>query len=122
MGDFGGYTEVLLILKDHGADVDLSNAFTVIEHEETIPQSIKVTLSANFGEFLTRGTKIKKFDRLYFQYTGRDGTIERDVFHVRDFKRSRKPGKMKQLILICPHQSENLWKRTPSLDWLRFNI
>jgi len=39
-------------------------------------------------EAMTRGTKIKKFDRLYFQYTGRDGTIERDVFHVRNFKRS----------------------------------
>lgn len=115
MGAFGGYTDVLLILKDHGGDVDLSNAWTVIEHEETIPQSIKVTLSANFGEFLTRGTKIQKFDRLYFEYTGRDGNVVKDVFHVREFKRSRKPGKMKQLTLICPHQSENLWKRTVSL-------
>jgi len=107
--------KVLLILKDHGADVDLSQAYTSIEYNEGLPQSIKITLSAAFGEFLTRGEKIQKYDRIYCRVTDARGNIIDDVFHVRKLKRSRKGGKGKKLILICPHQSENLWKRTITL-------
>ncbi len=114
-GSFTQVVNVLLILKDHGADVDLSSSWTVIEYEDAIPQSIKITLSAPFGEFLTRGDKIQKFDRIYLQITDARGNILRDVFHVRKLKRSRKGGKGKQLVLICPHQSEHLWKRNISL-------
>lgn len=115
MAEFTPYADLLLILKDHGSDVDISNAWTVIEWEETIPQSIKITLSASFGQFLTKGDKIKKFDRIYIQYTANDGNIEKDVFHVRNLNRKRQSGRGKQLVLTCPHQSENLWKRTTSL-------
>lgn len=114
----GAFTElanVLLILKDHGVDVDLSNAWTAIEFEDGIPQSIKVTLTAAFGEFLTRDAKIQKYDRLYLQITDVRDNILKDVFHVRKIKRSRKGGKGKQLILSCTHQSEHLWKRNISL-------
>jgi len=114
-GSFTEVANVLLILKDHGADVDLSSAWTVIEFEDGVPQSIKVTLSAAFGEFLTRGAKIKKFDRLYLQVTDVRGNVLKDVFHVRKLKRPRKGGKGKKLILTCPHQSEHLWKRNISL-------
>ena len=107
--------KALLILKDHGADVDLSQAYTSIEYNEGLPQSIKITLSAAFGEFLTRGETIQKYDRIYCRATDARGNIIDDVFHVRKLKRSRKGRKGKQLILICPHQSENFWKRTISL-------
>lgn len=103
---------VLLILKDHDEDVDLSQAYTSIEYREGVPQSLKITLSAAFGQFLTKGETIQKYDRIFCRITDARGNILQDVFHVRKIKRSRKGGKGKQLILICPHQSENLWKRT----------
>jgi len=114
-GFFTEIANVLLILKDHGDDVDLSSAFTVIEIEDTVPQSIKITLSASFGEFLTRGEKFQKYDRIYLQITDARGNIFRDVFHIRKMKRSRKGGKGKKIILTCPHQSEHFWKRNVSL-------
>ena len=115
MGQFTPYSNVLLILKDHGDNVDLSNAFTVIEWTETIPQSIIVTLSSANGEFLTQGEEIQQFDRLYMEYEGVNGNIEKDVFHVRNINRKRLSGSGMQLVLTCPHQSENIWKRTIDL-------
>jgi len=103
------------ITVSHIDSVDLSRVFTVIEYKETVPQSIKVTLPVAFGEFLTRGTRILKFDKLYFQYTGPDGNLVKDVFHVRNINRSRSTAKNKQLILTCPHETSELWKRTVSL-------
>lgn len=115
MGQFTPYSNLLLILKDHGEEVDLSNAFTVIEWTETIPQSIIVTLSSANGEFLTQGEEIQLFDRLYIEYEGVDGNIEKDVFHVRNINRKRLSGSGMELVLTCPHQSENLWKRSIEL-------
>lgn len=114
-GSFTELANVLLILKDHGSDVDISNAWSTIEFDDGVPQSIKITLSAAFGQFLTRGDKIQKFDRIYLQITDVRGNILRDVFHVRKIKRSRKGGKGKKIVLFCPHQSENFWKRNVSL-------
>lgn len=114
-GTFTTVANVLLILKDHGTDIDLSSAWTVIEFEDAVPQSIKITLSAAFGEYLTRGAKIQKYDRIYLQITDVRGNILKDVFHVRKMKRSRKGGKGKKIILFCPHQSEHFWKRNISL-------
>lgn len=114
-GSFTEIANVLLILKDHGTDVDLSSTWTVIEFEDGVPQSIKITLSAAFGQYLTRGDKIQKYDRIYLQITDARGNILKDVFHVRKMKRPRKGGKGKKLILTCPHQSEHLWKRNISL-------
>lgn len=114
-GKFTQAANLLVILKDHGADVDLSSAQTNLEYEDGVPQSIRITLPASFGEFLIRGAKIQKYDRIYVQGTDARGNILRDVFHVRKMKRSRKGGKGKKLILICPHQSEHLWKRNISL-------
>lgn len=115
MGQLTPYTNLLLILKDHGADVDLSNAFTTIEWSETIPQSIKVTLSAAFGKFLTSGEKIQHNDRLYLEYEGVNGNIEKDVFQVKNINRKRLGATGIELVLTCPHQSEYLWKRTITL-------
>ncbi len=114
-GDFTEIVNVLLILKDHGADVDLSQFWTALEYEDGVPQSIKITLSTSFGDFLTRNTKIQKFDRIYCRITDIRGNVLEDVFHVRKMKRSRKGGRGKKLILICPHQSEHLWKRNISI-------
>jgi len=114
--NFTPYTNVLVILKRAGqADVDLSEAWSTIEYEDGGPQSVKITLTAPFGLFMTRAPIIQKFDKLFVRVVdARGGTIE-DVFHVRKMKKGRGAGKNKQLTLICPHQSENLWKRTISL-------
>lgn len=114
-GNFTTTTNVLLILKDHGADVDLSTSLLTGNYEDGIPQSLKVTLSAPYGEFFTRGAKIKQGDRIYIQITDARGNVLKDVFHVRKIKRSRKGGKGQKLTLICPHQSEYLWRRNISL-------
>jgi len=58
---------------------------------------------------------IVKYDKIFVRIIdARDNVLE-DVFHVRKIKRGRKIGKNKQLVLICPHQSEHLWSRTVSL-------
>ena len=58
---------------------------------------------------------IAKFDKIFVRITdARDNVIE-DVFHVRKIKLGIKRGTNKQIVLICPHQSENLWKQTISL-------
>lgn len=114
--NFTPYTQVLVILKRAGqADIDLSSAWSTIEYEDAAPQSCKITLTAPFGLFMTISPIIVKYDKIYVRIIdARGGTIE-DVFQVRKIKRSRKSGRNKQITLFCPHQSENLWKRTISL-------
>ena len=114
--NFTPYTEVLVILKRAGqADVDLSSAWSTIEYEDGGPQSVKIVLNSSFGKFMTVAPIIVKFDKIFVRITDARGGVIEDVFHVRKIKRSRKPGKNKQLTLFCPHQSENLWKQTISL-------
>ena len=114
--NFGPYTEVNVVLKRAGqADVDLSEAWSTLEYEDALPQSVKITLNAPFGLFMTKAPIIEKFDKIYVSVTDANDDIIEDVFHVRKIKRGRKIGKNKQLTLFCPHQSENLWKRTISL-------
>ena len=119
MTDFGN-NEVLVILKDHsgdpGADLngdfDISKNWSVIEYEEAAPQSLRITLNAKLGKFATIDPIIKRWDRIYVQLTDRDGVVLKDVFHVRNIKRVMKAGLVKKLILDCPHQSSNYWKRS----------
>ncbi len=122
MGKFGVVNEVLVILKDHsgdpGADVngdfDISNKWSVIEYENGQPQAVKITFNARAGRFLTKIPIIKKRDRIYVEITEKNGNITKDVFHVRTIKRIRGKGKPLSLQVTCPHQSENLWKKTVS--------
>ncbi len=114
--NFTPYTEVKIILKRIGeSDVDLSGAWSTIEYEDAIPQSVKIVLNSSFGKFMTEPPIIVTYDRIYVSIIDARGNLIEDVFHVRKIKRSRKIGKNKQLTLFCPHQSENLWKRTISL-------
>lgn len=114
--NFTPYTEVLVILKREGqADNDLSGAWSTIEYTDGLPQSVKITLNSAFGQYMTVAPIIVKFDKIYVRITDARGNIIEDVFHVKTIKRSRKPGKNKQLVLFCPHQSDNLWKRTIGL-------
>ena len=114
--NFGGYTQVLVILKREGQqDVDLSQAWSTIEYEDGLPQNVKIILNSRAGRFMTTPPVIAKFDKSFVRITdARDDVIE-DLFHVRKITRGRKRGKNKQLVLICPHQSETLWKQTISL-------
>ena len=97
------------------ADVDLSEAWSTIEYEDAAPQSVKITLNSSYGKFMTVTPILVKFDKLFVRVTDARGGVIEDVFHIRKIKRSRKIGKNKQITLFCPHQSENLWKRTISL-------
>lgn len=122
MGKFGEVNDVLVILKDHSGDAgddpngdfDLSNKWSVIEYENAQPQGVKITFNARSGRFLTKIPIIKKRDRIYVEITEKNGNITKDVFHVRTIKRIRGKGKALSLQVICPHQSENLWKKTVS--------
>jgi len=114
--NFTPYTKVLVILKREGqSDTDLSEAWSTIEYEDGLPQSVKITLNAAFGLFMTKDPIIVKFDKIFVQITDARGNIIQDVFQVKTLKRSRRPGKNKQLTLFCPHQSEHLWSRTISI-------
>lgn len=114
--NFTPYTEVTVVLKRVGvADVDLSQAWSTIEYEDGLPQSVKITLNSQFGRFMTTAPILQQFDKIFVRIAdARNNRIE-DVFHIRTIKRGRKSGKNKQIILLCPHQSENIWKQTISL-------
>lgn len=114
MGKFAVIHDALVILKDHGPDVDLSGKFVVVEYKDAAPQSCRIVLNARAGKFLTVAPIIKKRDRFYVEVTEKNGRVTKDVFHVRKMKKKRIPGVGLALELICPHQSENLWKRTIS--------
>lgn len=114
--NFTPYTEVLVILKRAGqADIDLSSAWSTIEYEDGLPQSCKITLNSAFGKFMTAAPIIQKFDKIFVRITDARLNVTEDVFQVRKIRRGRRSGKNKQITLICPHQSDNLWKRTVSL-------
>jgi len=115
MGQFTPFVKVLVIIKDHGADVDVSNAFTVIEWIEAVPQTVKITLIGFFGKFLTIAPLIQHWDRIYLEYEGVNGNTERDVFHVQNISRTDLAGGGIKLVLTCPHQTSNIWKKSVSL-------
>ena len=94
--------------------VDVSKKWSVIEYENAQPQGVTITFNARAGRFLTKGPILKKRDKIYVQITEKNGNITKDVFHVRTIKRIRGKGKAISLKVICPHQSENLWKKTVS--------
>ena len=122
MGKFAEINEVLVILKDHSGDAgadpngdfDLSSKWSVIEYENAQPQGVTITFNARAGRFLTKIPIIKKRDRIYVEITEKNGNITKDVFHVRTINRIRGRGKAISLKVVCPHQSENLWKKTVS--------
>lgn len=122
MGKFAEINEVLVILKDHSLDLgsdgngnfDLSNKWSVIEYENAQPQGVTITFNARAGRFLTKIPIIRKRDRIYVEIIEKNGNITKDVFHVRTIKRIRGKGKAISLQVFCPHQSENLWKKTVS--------
>ena len=114
--NFTPYTEVLVILKTPGqADIDISQAWSTIEYEDAEPQSCKITLNGAFGRFMTKAPIIQKYQKIFVRVNDARGSIIDDVFQVKTLKRGRKIGRNKQLILICPHQSDTLWSRTISL-------
>lgn len=115
MGQFTPFTKVLTILKDHGDDVDLSSAFTTLEWIEGVPQTMKITLIGYLGKFLTIAPLIQHWDRIYLEYEGINGNTEQDVFHVQNISRTDLAGGGIKLVLTCPHQTSNIWKRSVSL-------
>lgn len=106
--------ETELILKDHGADVDLTKKWIVIEYEDAYPINAVITLNAKGGRFITTGTIIAKWDRLFLKITDQNGTVITTVVHVEKLEVLRPKGKGLQLKLYCPHQSSNLMKQTVS--------
>ena len=92
-----------------------SQGWNYSECEEHLPQTGKIILSSKAGRFMNTPPFIARNNKMFVMITeARDNVIE-DVFHYKKIKRGRKRGKNKQLVLICPHQSENLWKQTISL-------
>ncbi len=106
--------DVLLVLKDHGPDVDLTKKWVSIEYEDTYPQSAIITLSASRGRFCTTGTIIEKWDRLFLKITDQNGASVSTVVHVESLQKQRNEGGGLFLRLYCPHQSSNLLKQTIS--------
>ncbi len=104
-----------LVLKDHGADVDLSQKYVVVEFQDTNPQSAVITLNAARGRFVTTGTIIEKWDRIWINVVDQNGIVAiNSVVHVKSMEKMRPKGKGLQLKLFCPHQSSNIIKQTIS--------
>ena len=92
----------------------MSKKWITIDYADEEPQSVRISLNAKNGRFLTRHPKIKKRDRIYVRITEKNGNVTDDVFHVRRRKRKNKPGFGRTLEITCPHQSENHWNKTIS--------
>ena len=102
-----------IILKDHGPDVDLTSNYVVIEFEDGAPQSAVITLNAARGRFLTTGTIIEKWDRIWVNVKDQNGVVAINaVVHVTSMEKMRPKGKGLQLKLNCAHQSSNIIKQT----------
>lgn len=111
---------VLAILKDHGPDVDISNKILALEVEDAAPISAKITLTAARGQFLTTGTIIAKWDRIFLRITDQNNNVAfESVVHVKKKKRKRVPGRGLGVELTCPHQSSNIFTRTISKPNIR---
>jgi len=87
----------LVILKDHGADKDITKHVQDLEYRETGNEEIssaRMKLNAHFGRFIVDATviggvtfdKINFFDRLFIRFTDDDGTELEDVMEVRIIK------------------------------------
>jgi len=97
---------------DENGDIDISDKFVTIEHNDKVPQSLKLIFNSRNGRFMTRNPIIEKFNRIYYRYEDHDGIITEDVFHVGTKKRQRRHGRLMEL--ECPHQTEYEWKKTIS--------
>lgn len=83
----------LIILKDHGGDVDITKHVQDLEYRETGNEEIssaRMKLNAHFGRFMKATTiggvsrpKIEFFDRIFVRFTDDDGTELEDVMEVR---------------------------------------
>lgn len=93
----------LLVLKDHGPDLDISNNFITLEYTETGNEEISsaiIKLNAHFGRFMVDGItvggtsypKVEFFDRLYLKITDPDGNVVEDVLEVINKFPSEEPG------------------------------
>ena len=68
--NFGGNTQVLVILKRDGQeDVDLSNAWSTIEYEDGLPHNVKIILNSRACRFITTPPVISLFDKIFERIT-----------------------------------------------------
>ena len=68
--NFGGYNEVLVMLKREGqADEELAQAWSTIEYEDGLPQNVKIILNSRAGRFMTTPPFIAKFDKSFVRIT-----------------------------------------------------
>lgn len=84
----------LVVLKDHGADRDITKHVQDLEYRETGNEEIssaRMKLNAHFGRFVVDGLviggttfpRIDFFDRIFIRFTDADGTELEDVMEVR---------------------------------------
>ena len=83
----------LIVLKDHGADLDISKHVQDLEYRETGNEEIssaRIKFNGHFGRFTKATTiggvtlpKIEFFDRLYLRFTDPAGKEIEDVMEVR---------------------------------------
>jgi len=103
----------LIILKDHGADIDITKYAVHTQAEFTGTEEVSnatILLSAKSGRFLTINPKIQHFDRIFLRFTDPNGNIEEGVFEVIKIKPLEKTGRGRQLQLFLTHQSWYVWQ------------
>jgi len=110
---------LIVILKDHGTDVDLKKVLEGIEYEETGNKEISnalIHINAKFGRFFKDsvqvGTrtfpKIEFFDRIYIRFTDPNGNITEDVLEVLKIKPSEIKGMGDVMEIHAEHQGYHL--------------
>jgi len=98
---------------DVNGDFELTKHVNVLELEDGVPISAKITLNARGGRFITKVPKIQRWDRVYLEVNDRKIKQFTTVVHVRKRKKKRTTSGV-ELELICPHQSSNLLTQTVS--------
>lgn len=105
----------LVVLKDHGADLDITKHVQDLEYHETGNEEIssaRMLLNGHFGRFVkdtlviggVTFPKINFFDRIYLSFIDDDGTEVEDVMEVRILHPEETEGKATVLSLELDNQ------------------
>ena len=110
---------LVLVLKDHGADVNLKLQLESVEYEETGNQEVSnalIKLNAKFGRWFNDAVqvgsktfpKINFFDRIYIRFTDPDGNFTEDVLEVLHIAKSEMKGVGDVIELSCDTQGYHI--------------
>lgn len=112
---------VLLVLKDHGSDINITSTYMTLHLEDAGTEEISnaiLTLSSKRGRFIKNNItlngitypKLLHFDRIFIRLTDRNGNKVNKVMEIMKLKPKRIPGRGLFLDVYLSDQSWYVWQ------------